>query len=127
MTDLIQKAKDALAKLALGKVLGGSVDKIRAVVTWLCAEPGRKRGLSAILLGVAAFLRGMGKTHVADTVDVVSVWLATYLAPNMDILGALVGLWGLLHAHERAKTSDVWVVPKYGTVVPVPVDDGNNR
>jgi hypothetical protein len=127
VTDLIQKAKAALVKFSIGQALGGSVDKIKAVVVWLNAAPGRKRGLSAILLGVAAALRGVGKLQVADTVDAINAWSQTYLVPNMEVVGALVGLWGYLHDRKRAKNNDVWVVPKDGYTVDVPVDDGNNR
>lgn len=114
--------KDGLERAALRKGLGKEMlAKITAFFGWFTAVPGRKRGLSACLFVVgegfrfldtafaklcdAAVLAGaVCGVHPADWIGYVQAadqWAQAYLVPGADTAGAILGIWGILHAVKR--------------------------
>lgn len=96
---------------------------LKNVFAWLVdpKAPGRKRGLAALLFILAEVLRladgviaracekavlagAVCSVHVAGYATWAEVGyqaVQQYLVPGTDIVAALVGIWGLLHAVTR--------------------------
>ena len=84
--------------------------KLASVITWLNAVPGRKRGVAAALLGLAAALRALGHEHWAGAAETANLWVQTYLVPGADLAGGLMAIVGFLHAAvRRAAAADARV------------------
>ena len=90
---------------------------------WLTdpARPGRKRGVAVVAFILAGALKladaGIGQAceaallqgapcslHVgayASWVDIGNQAIQTYAVPGADLVGAVMGVWGLIHAKTR--------------------------
>ena len=86
----------------LRRLLEDNMSQLMKVVTWLNAVPGRKRGVAAVLLGVAAALRTLGHTSLADSVAGANQIAQNYLVPGMDLGGFVMAVVGLWHAKVRS-------------------------
>jgi hypothetical protein len=101
---------DLLKRKALKHELGDEgMNKLTAFVTWLNAVPGRKRGIGFALVGLAAAFQAAGKAQWAQGVTTANDWIQTQLVPGMDIVGGLIGVWGLIHPFFEGHASNVKV------------------
>lgn len=99
------------------------IPMIKNVFAWLLdpKAPGRKRGIAAVLFVLAEVLRAADgiiaracakallvgavcSLHVASYatwVDVVYQGVQQFVVPGAEVVGTLVGIWGLIHAAQR--------------------------
>lgn len=98
---LFEAIKKALIKRELRKLEEKNVGKIRAVVEWLNAVPGRKRAIAAGLLGVAAILRTYGKTDLAAITEGANDVIQTYVVNGFDLVGFVMAVVGLVDAKRK--------------------------
>jgi hypothetical protein len=74
----------------------------QAIKDWLNAEPGRKRGIGAALLGIAAAADALGHTDVAEGVRAVNVAVQT-VQVTTALSGVLMAGWGWIQAHRQGR------------------------
>lgn len=115
---------DFLKRKAIAHELGEeNMGRIKAVLAWFTAEPGRKRIVGMLLLATAQTLKGIDVAqrtlceaavlgarvcaiHPQDWVVYVgalNTFIQTYLVPGADTAGLLLAGWGVAHAIARAK------------------------
>ena len=112
------------------RIAAGRLAKVEGVMKafgWLTdpAHPGRKRGIAAGLLLAGFVLRGVGAglksaceqalvagsacgldpAGWASWVDTANAALQTYAVPGAELTGVLMGIWGLVHARQKAKAA----------------------
>jgi len=87
--------------------------KLRDVVEWLNAMPGRKRGVAALLLGIGTSLRVLGLEPYAQGIEGFNTLLQG-LTTMSDLAGLVVGAWALLHpllvSHQQLQVQAVNVI-----------------
>lgn len=93
--------KEAIAKRAVVKALEKHMSKVKAVIDWLNAEPGRKRGIAAALLAGAAALRALGHSDLAHGFEQFNDIVQNIVVPGMDLGGFVTAIWGLGHSLAR--------------------------
>ncbi len=93
-------------RIAIKRYLGRNPDmkqKFDAVVTWLNAVPGRKRGIAAALLGIAEVLRVYGHSDYAEITDAINGVIQGYVVPGCDMTGFIFAIVGLVHAKKKGQ------------------------
>lgn len=80
----------------------GHMKQWQAVKDWLNAEPGRKRGVGAVLLGVAAACDYLGKAQVAEGVRALNVAVQSIEATTA-LSGLAMTVWGWFQAHRQGR------------------------
>lgn len=69
---------------------------------WLNAEPGRKRGIGAVLLGLGAALNSLGHPQAAQGAELANE-IIQGLSATSSISGVVMAGWGWLQAHKQGR------------------------
>jgi L-lactate permease len=97
--------KDAGKRVATRLIVGAFVrehmDKIKAAVVWLNAEPGRKRGIGCVLFMIAAGLRYLNHLEAAQAFETIE-HIVQQITVDTEVTALLISLIGLLHAKKRS-------------------------
>lgn len=80
----------------------GHMKQFQAVKDWLNAEPGRKRGIGAALLGVAVVLEQLGHGQAAEGVRAANVVVQS-IETTTALSGIVMTVWGWLQAHRQGR------------------------
>lgn len=76
--------------------------QFQAVKDWLNAEPGRKRGIAAALLGLAAAADALGKVEIAEGARAVN-GIVQSIETTTAISGLILAAWGWIQAHRQGR------------------------
>lgn len=76
--------------------------QFQAVKDWLNAEPGRKRGIGAALLAVAAAADYLGKREIAEGARAVNTVVQS-IETTTALSGLAMTLWGWIQAHRQGR------------------------
>lgn len=74
----------------------------QAVKDWLNAEPGRKRGIAALLLGAATAADALGKVELAEGARAVNGIIQS-IETTTAISGLVLAAWGWIQAHRQGR------------------------
>ena len=76
--------------------------KWQAIKDWLNAEPGRKRGIGAVLLGVAAAADALGKAEIGEGARFLNQ-VVQVIEPATAISGLVMTAWGWIQARRERR------------------------
>src|ERR1051325_11212100 len=81
----------------------GLGEKLAAVVAWLNAKPGRKRGVAAAFGAASVILRVYGHTSAADYFTYANDVIQNYVTPGCDLVAITLAFVGWIHAHQEKR------------------------